>query len=213
MIVSIIDIVGSTRIDPRRRKSIFQKIDLEMESIRKTWSNVEMAGPQRIQSDTIELASNHWLMHVQLIHFLLTQKIKIYVGVGAYRVHIWDPNDINKCDGPAFWNARKALEEAKKIAKRGKPRYITYIFHVEPDIASTDLQNIASITTYVTWICRVRRQSRQYLYEYIWRSQSINQIAEKYKTTPQNISQIINKNMAQQLRRIVERIMRSLTSH
>ncbi len=215
MIVSIIDIMKSTRIRPEKRKEIFKHIDLELQAIKTSWQFTKIGGPQRIQSDTIELASNYWLVHAQLIHFLLTQEIKIYVGIGAYKIHIWYPDDINKCDGPAFWNAKRALEEAKdtskekdRYSKKRKIKDAICISNVEVDTPLKELQDITSIIIYTEWLCKIQLQSRRYLYEYIWKTQSINEIAKKFKTSFQNVNQIINKNSAKQLKKIIEIVQR-----
>jgi len=213
MIVSILDIVASTKMDPKYREFILNNIDTEIAYIKKLWGGTKIVGPQRIQSDTIELAANCWLIHAQLAHFMLTQGIKIYLGIGAHRIHIWNPNDINKCDGPAFWNARRALENAKKIARKGRISDIIFVHYEEPDTSIIELQNIASIITYTTWIGRLRKPSRKYLYDYIWRMLSIDHLAKKYETTIQNISQIINKHMGHQLRKIVMRTIRKNSNY
>jgi len=211
MIVSIIDIRESHKIEPILRKRVFETIDAELKCIRSALHGESMAGPQRVRSDEIEIATNNWPIHARVIHFLLAQNLRIYVGLGAHRIDIWNPEDINACDGPAFWKASEALEKAKKKVKTKRMKTTVFIdYIVEPDTPIDQLQGIMLIIMYTAWIQKLKPKTRLYLYEYIWRNKTISRIAEEYNKTPQNIYKIINRTLAGPIKEIIEYYQNSL---
>ncbi len=198
-IVTIIDIAGSRKIPEKHRKELFEIIDTELDEIRRR--NMGGVGPQRVLADTIEVLSDSWLIHARLLHHMLSLGIKIYAGIGTHRVAILS-RDINKCDGPAFWNARKALENVKSGWRHGVSDILIDLL-LEENTPIVERLAVSQIVTYVLFINTLRGPTRRYIYDYLWRDRTISQIGECYGITSQNLSAIFKKYQVKVLKKLV----------
>ena len=111
-IAVIIDLSKSKMITWR------EKIDREIRTILDTtykrFRKYCIAKPALTQGDSIELLVNNWKPVIYLFHKLLYEKLRFNTGFGTTTINLLREY-ADECDGPAFWNAREALEEIKKM--------------------------------------------------------------------------------------------------
>ncbi len=118
MIAGIIDLVGSKALTLEDRQKLNDELRAVLKGIYERFKEFCIARPSLTQGDSIELLVNHWKPIAFLFHKLLIKQLDFSVGFGTGEVHILR-EFADECDGPAFWNARAALENVKKTkAKR-----------------------------------------------------------------------------------------------
>ena len=191
-IVTIIDIAESKRIEPENKKALMDDIHRELVDIGKSYKDI--IGPQIVLGDSIQLVSSDWVPPARTIHYMLTRNLRLYVGIGTSRIMIYH-KDINRCDGPAFWNAREAIDILKKTRRHTKytPPALLNI-KLEQNTPTTETNNVKLIVLYSLWINNLRKETRRYAYEYIWRGKREIDIAKKEKKERANISIILRRH-------------------
>ena len=188
MIASIIDIVASRDVTVRQRRKMDREIrDLIDETYRR-FKKYCLAIPALTQGDSIELLVNSWHPVVFLLHRLLMQSLEVRIGLGIGEIIVQNEN-ADDCDGPAFWNAREALDEIKSR------RYMNKSAGIKSAEEILDDEKITAVNIILLFTALLGLSSTQLLYcfYYIWENKRISEIAEVVKTTKGNVSRTLSR--------------------
>jgi hypothetical protein len=199
MIAAIIDIVASRDANVHERK----KLDTEMrEILKQVYERFEKyctAMPSLTQGDSIELLVNSWQPIVFLFHHLLMKDLEFRVGLGTGEIIISKEN-ADECDGAAFWNAREALDETKRM------RYMNRSAGFRIDEKNSNDENAAvihSILILMTLLGLTQTQL-QHCFYYIWENKRIYEIAYTVGTSKGNVSKSLSKTPCYLLAEVME---------
>jgi len=198
MIAVIIDIVASRDADTRERKRLDEKLRSIIDQTYRRFKKYCTAAPALTQGDSIELLVNSWQPTVYLLHRLLMEELEFGVGLGTGEIMI-QKEDADECDGPAFWNAREALEEIKSM------KYMKRSAGFKLDENASDNENNAVINSilFFTTLLGLSVTQRQHCYYYIWEEKRISEIADVMKTSKGNISKTLSKTSCY----LIEKVM------
>ncbi len=198
MIAVIIDIVASRDVDTRERKILDEKLRSIIDQTYRRFKKYCTATPALTQGDSIELLVTSWQPAVFLLHRLLMEELEFGVGLGTGEIMI-QKEDADECDGPAFWNAREALEEIKSM------KYMKRSAGFKLDENASDNENNAVINSilFFTTLLGLSVTQRQHCYYYIWEEKRISEIADVMKTSKGNISKTLSKTSCY----LIEKVM------
>jgi len=204
-IAAIIDLAESRAIEDRK------KLDEVLRStIREAYDRFKkncLASPTLTQGDSVELLVNNWKPVIFLFHKLLLMGLEFRVGLGASMIHLFREN-ADECDGPAFWNAREALEEVKSL----KRKRVIANFKVEDETPKEEITYIATSILFLTNLRALTASQLKYCYYYLWEGKNISQIAEMTKTSKSNVSKNLARTQCYTLKRLIDLLENKLLS-
>lgn len=128
-------------------------------------------------------------------------ELPVGLGTGDLTIH---KKKADECDGPAFWNAKEALDEIKQM------RYMSRSagFSIDEDSSATESTIVIESILFLTTLLGLTRTQLQHCYQYIWEKRSISEIAEAVETSKGNVSRSLSKTPCY----LVQRIMAYLNS-
>lgn len=188
MIAAIIDLVASRETSARERRSLDTKIRSILDQLYKRFKEFCNAVPALTQGDTIEVLMSSWQPVVFLFHRLLMEGLEFRVGLGTGEIIVY--NEIaDECDGPAFWNAREALEEAKQTKYKTRTGGFRLDKKNSPEEESTVMYTLLFLTT----LLGLTQTQLLHCYYFLWEKKRIFEIGNITKTSAANISKSLNK--------------------
>ena len=192
-IVAIFDIVGSTSIETKKREKVLDEIRALLEELNKSeLKDNLLAKPAITGGDSIEILAKNGKAVMYFIHMLNIREINVRTGLGAGKVDIFKEY-ADECDGPAFWAARKALEECRR-------RKVQVWLETHKTAKNEEKLTLKLISLFTIILQYMSREQRKYCYNYIWKNMSITEIAKKENVSPSNISQIIKKTVCKAIK-------------
>lgn len=188
MIAVIVDIVASRDVDTRERRRLYEKLQDLLELTYNRNREHCVATPVLTQGDSMELLVNSWHPIVFLFHKLLIEELEFRVGLGTGEIIIYKEK-ADECDGPAFWNAREALDEIKdaKYMKRSAG------FKVDENASDSENNAVINSILFFTTLLGLSTTQREHCYYYIWEKMRISEIAKVVKTSKGNISKTLSR--------------------
>ena len=201
MIAVIIDIVASREFDIRRRRKLDKILRETLDEVHKRFKEDCVAVPALTQGDSVELLVSSWQPIVFFLHKLLMDGFEFRAGFGTGEIII-QKEYADDCDGPAFWNAREALDEIKSMKYMN--RSAGFMFDEKTTNNEIDVV-IHSILIYTTLHGLSATQLKHCFY-YIWENKRVSEIAEVTGTSKGNVSKSLSKTPCYLLERIMSSI-------
>ena len=194
----IIDLTASRQIAQTMRRTIDEKVRTILDLAYSRYSQYCLSKPALTRGDSIELLVTNWLIVIFLFHKFLLEKLNFYVGFGSSRVTLLK-DFADECDGPAFWNARKATEKIKMMVKEK----LIANFVLEENTPEEEIKTITNSILFLTTLKLLSMKQLKYCYYYLWENKSITEIAALFSTTRSNVSQILSKSLCSTLKRVI----------
>ena len=188
MIAVIADIVASRDVKAQKRREFNNKIQDLLSQVYDRFKQDCIAIPALTQGDSIELLVKRWEPVVFLFHRLLMEKLDFRVGFGTGEVIILKSN-ADDCDGPAFWNAREALNQIKSVKYMNRSAGFKFDSETPSDEKNAVINTILLYTAFLG----LSSTQLEYCFEYLWEKMSITEIARATKTSKGNISKVLSK--------------------
>ncbi|MFX0056317.1 MAG: SatD family protein [Candidatus Hermodarchaeota archaeon] len=188
MIAAIIDIVASRDASVRERRKLDREIRGVIDETYKRFKEYCVAIPALTQGDSIELLVSSWHPIVFLLHKLLMKDLEVHVGLGTGEIIIHNEM-ADDCDGPAFWNAREALDEVKRLKHMKRPAS----FKIDENVSDNERTMIVNVVLLFTNLLSLSTTQLQYCFYYLWDKKQISEIAKAVKTTKGNVSRTLSK--------------------
>jgi hypothetical protein len=188
MIAAILDIVESKGLNPASRKEMDDKLRNLLTILYDRFEKYCSSRPALTQGDSIELLVTSWQPVVFLFHRLLMDGLQFRVGLGTGRITL-QKDQADESDGPAFWNARTALDEIKEM------RYMTRSADFRIDENSSKIEAYMVITSilFLTSFLGQSTTQLQQCYYYLWDQKNLSEISEIVKTSKANVSKTLSK--------------------
>ena len=188
MIAVIIDLIASRDVSAQQRRALNKKVKKLLYETYERFEKYCKARPSLTQGDSIEVLVASWLPIIYIFHRLLIENLQFRVGIGTGKMVILREN-ADDCDGPAFWNAREAIIDAKRIK------------HLRSNVGirlaeKTSSKETCVVTNSLLFLAALQTLSPaqlRYCYNYLWEEKQIARIAERVKTTPGNVSKTLGK--------------------
>ncbi len=198
MIAVIIDLIESRKMSQSRRRTTDKLIRKLLNNTYVRFEKYCQAIPSLTQGDSIELLVNHWTPIIFIFHSLLKNGLKFNVGFGTGKIIIKKKN-ADDCDGPAFWNAREAINIVKNRKQLRRGAEVVLDKNTPPEEKCT----ISNSILFLTSLLNLSPKQLQYSYYYIWEEKQITKIAKIVKSTKGNVSMVLNRSSCFLLDRMV----------
>jgi hypothetical protein len=188
MIAAIFDIVASRDVDIKERKRLDGVLRRAMNHTYDRFKEHSPAVPALTQGDSIELLVDSWEPIVYLCHRLLMEDLEFRVGLGTGSIVI-QKESADECDGPAFWNAREALNKIKSKKYKSRPAG----FKVDEESTRSESNAVVRTLLFFMALLGLSTTQLQHCYFYLWEDKSISEIAETTGTSKGNVSKTLSK--------------------
>lgn len=188
MIATIIDIVASRNVNTRYRRKLDKEIREALSQTYERFNEHCAAIPALTQGDSVELLTGSWQPIVFLFHTLLMKKLEFRVGLGTGNIVIHAEN-ADECDGPAFWNAREALNEIRQTKYMSRPAGFRIDEKAPVDETNAVIYSILILSSLLS----LSHTQLQHCFFYIWKKKRISDIAESVKTSTGNVSKSLGR--------------------
>jgi hypothetical protein len=198
MIATIIDIVASRDASPRNRRMLDKKLRGVLIQIYEQFEKYCDAIPTLTQGDSIELLTHSWEPIVFLFHRLLMEELDFRVGLGTGKIIVHNEN-ADECDGPAFWNAREALDEIRQMKYLSRPAG----FSIDEKTSSDEKNAVVYSVLFLTALLGLSTAQLQYCFYFIWKKKSISEISEILKTSKPNVSKTLSRTPCNLLKEVM----------
>ena len=180
------------------RVAIDEKVRSILDLAYNKYADFCLSKPALTRGDSIELLVTDWLIIAFLFHKLLSEKLNFSVGLGSGTISLLK-EVADECDGPAFWNARKAISEIKE---RKKEKMIAN-FILEKNTPEYEINIITNSILFLTILKRLTSQQIKYSYYYLWENKSVTEIAALFGTSRGNISKILRRSLCFTLKKVI----------
>jgi len=197
LIAAIIDLVASRDIEASKRKEMDKEIRQILDTVNNRFRKHCLAHPTLTQGDSIELLVNSWQPIVFLFHNLLVREMDFRVGMGTGKIVI-KKKMADECDGPAFWNAREALDEIKERKYMASPAG----FRIGKNSPDSETNMVIHSLLFLTTLLSLTSTQLEQCYYHIWENKGISEIAEIVDTSKANVSNSLGKTPCYLLRKI-----------
>ena len=198
MIATIIDIVASRDATPRNRRMLDKKLRNILSQTFEQFEKYCDAIPTLTQGDSIELLTHSWEPIVFLFHRLLMEELEFRVGIGTGKIIVHNEN-ADECDGPAFWNAREALDEIRQMKYLSRPAG----FSIDEKTSSEEKNAVIYSVLFLTALLGLSTAQLQYCFYFIWKKKSISEISETLKTSKPNVSKTLSRTPCNLLKEVM----------
>ncbi len=198
MIAAIIDIVASRDADVRERRRLDKEIRGFLDETYERFKEYCLAIPALTQGDSVELLVRSWQPIVFLFHRLLMEDLEFRAGLGTGEV-ILHKEIADECDGPAFWNAREALDEIKSTKYMNRSAG----FKIDEKAPQDESTAVVNSILFLTTLLALSRTQLQHCYHYIWEKKRISEIAEVVETSKGNVSKTLSKTPCYLLEEVI----------
>jgi hypothetical protein len=198
MIAAIIDIVASRDANVRERKKLDKEIRSLLEQTYQRFKEFCVAIPALTQGDSVELLVNSWHPIAFLFHKLLMEDLEFRVGLGTGEIMLHKEN-ADECDGPAFWNAREALDEIKSTKYMSRSAG----FKIDEKTSSKEENAVVNSILFLTTLLGMSTTQLQHCFYYVWEKKRVSEIARAVKTSKGNVSKTLSKTPCYLLERVM----------
>ncbi|MHA2118829.1 MAG: SatD family protein [Candidatus Thorarchaeota archaeon] len=198
MIAAIIDIVASRGGNVRERKKLDKEIRSLLNQTYKRFKEFCVAIPALTQGDSVELLVNSWHPITFLFHRLLMEDLEFRVGLGTGKIILHKEN-ADECDGPAFWNAREALDEIKRIKYMSRSAG----FRIDEKTSNNEENAVVNSILFLTTLLGMSTTQLQHCFYYVWEKKGISEIARAVKTSNGNVSKTLSKTPCYLLEKVM----------
>jgi len=198
LIAAIADIVASKDVNARERRKLDEKMRGILNQTYERFKDYCVAIPAMTQGDSIELLVSSWQPIVFLFHRLLMEELEFRVGLGTGEIVILKGN-ADECDGPAFWNAREALDEIKSMKYMNRSAG----FKVDEKTSGDENNAVVNSLLFYTTLLGLSTSQLQHCYYYIWEKKRAAEIAVATKTSKGNVSKTLSKTPCYLLERVM----------
>ena len=198
MIAAIIDIVASKDLDRKRRTAMDKSLRDILAEVNAGFRDYCIARPALTQGDSIELLVNSWQPVVFLFHKLLMEEIRFRVGLGTGEITLKKDN-ADECDGPAFWNARQALDEVKQMKYMSR----TAGFSIDDKAPKNEEMKVLNSIQFLATLLSQTTTQLKHCYYYLWENKTLSEIASIVETSKANVSKTLMKTPCYLLERIM----------
>ncbi|KXH76211.1 MAG: hypothetical protein AM326_03240 [Candidatus Thorarchaeota archaeon SMTZ-45] len=198
MIAAIIDIVASRGANVRERKKLDKEIRSLLDQVYQLFNEFCVSIPALTQGDSVELLVSSWHPIVFLFHRLLMEDLEFRVGLGTGEILLLKEN-ADECDGPAFWNAREALDEIKRTKYMSRSAG----FKIDEKTSSDEENAVVNSILFLTTLLGLSATQLQYCFYYIWDKKGVSEIARAVKTSKGNVSKTLSKTPCYLLERVM----------
>ncbi|MFX0044995.1 MAG: SatD family protein [Candidatus Hermodarchaeota archaeon] len=205
VIAAIIDIVASRDADVRERRRLDEEIRGLLDQTYKRFKEYCVATPAMTQGDSVELLVSSLQPIVFLFHRLLMDGLEFRVGLGTGGVVLQKEN-ADECDGPAFWNAREALDEIKRMRYMNR----TAGFKIDEKASNNENNAVVNSTLFLTTLLGLSTTQLQHCFYYIWEKKRISEIAQAVKTSKANVSKTLSRTPCYLLEKVMSFLDRQL---
>ncbi|MBS3795739.1 MAG: hypothetical protein KGY80_12615, partial [Candidatus Thorarchaeota archaeon] len=188
MIAAIIDIVASRDADASERKELDRALRELLHEVDKRFEEYCHAHSSLTQGDSIELLINSWQPIVFLFHNLLMRELRFRVGLGTGKIVI-KKEEADECDGPAFWNAREAIDEIKQMKYMAR----TAGFKIDKEGSEKETNAVVYSLLLLTTFLSLTSTQLEHCYYHIWEGKGISEIAKLVETSKGNVSSSLSK--------------------
>ncbi len=201
MIAVIVDIVASRETEIGKRRELDKALRELLKRVHNRFEEDCLAHPALTQGDSLELLVSSWRPIVFVFQSLLMKELEFRVGLGTGEVTIRKKN-ADECDGPAFWNAREALNEIKEM------KYMTRTAGFKIDDKSSEEESNMVIVSllFLTSLLGMTPTQVRHCYHYIWEKKRVSEIAPVVGTSKGNVSRSLSKTPCYLLERIMAHI-------
>ncbi|MCF2137113.1 MAG: SatD family protein [Candidatus Thorarchaeota archaeon] len=198
MIAVIADLKESRKTKTKKREAIDRELRDILDETYKRFQKHCSAIPELTQGDSIELLVTSWEPIIFLFHRIMIENIDFRVGIGTGKIIVLRKK-ADECDGPAFWNAREALNEAKQN------RYMPSMAGIRLAEDTTDKEKNTAISSilFLTTLHGMTLKQLRCCFYHLWEKKRVSQIAEIMQTTKSNVSKILNKTPCYLLAKIL----------
>lgn len=198
MIATIIDIVASREANVRERKKLDKEIRSVLDQVYQLFKKYCVAIPALTQGDSVELLVSSWQPIVFLFHRLLMEDLEFRVGFGTGEITLHKEN-ADECDGPAFWNAREALNEIKRMKYMNRSAGLNIDEKTSKNEENAVVYSILFLTTFLG----LSTTQLQHCFHYLWEKKGISEIAHAVMTSKGNVSKTLSKTPCYLLERVM----------
>jgi hypothetical protein len=187
MIAAILDLVASRKSSMHQRKELDREIRSILNQVYQRFREFCIAVPALTQGDTIEVLSSSWRPLFFLFHYLLMEGLEFRVGLGTGKIIVRNEN-ADECDGPAFWNAREALDDVKQKKYMARTAGFSIDKVSPPEEKDAVIYSILFLTTLLGL---TQKQLRHCFYR-IWEKKQITGIADEVRSSVGNVSKSLS---------------------
>ena len=198
MIAAIIHIVASRDADVRERRRLDKEIRGVLDQTYERFKEYCLAIPALTQGDSVELLVRSWQPIVFLFHRLLMEGLEFRVGLGTGEV-ILHKEIADECDGPAFWNAREALDEIKSTKYMNR----SVGFRIDEKTSDHEYNAVVNSILFFTTLIGLSTTQLQQCFYYLWEKKRVSEIAGVVKTSKGNVSKTLSKTPCYLLENLV----------
>ena len=188
MIATIIDLLASRDAGAEKRVKTDREVRTILKQTHERFEKHCSAIPALTQGDSIESLTSSWQPIVFLFHSLLMRGLKFRVGLGTGEIIVHNRN-ADECDGPAFWNAREALDEIKQMKYMTRAASFRVDKKAQVDENNAVVQSVLILSTLLS----LTQTQLQHCFYYIWDNKRVFEIAELVKTTEANVSKSLGR--------------------
>lgn len=199
MIATIFDIVASKDLGREKRAAMDKNLRDILNQVNDRFGDYCVARPALTQGDSIELLVDSWQPIVFLAHKLLMKGIEFRVGLGTGKITL--KKDIaDECDGPAFWNARDALDEVKQM------KYMSRVagFKIDDKSSKNEEMDVINSVLFLTTLLSQTTTQLEHCYYYLWEDKGLSEIAAVTETSTANVSKSLSKTPCYLLDRVMK---------
>jgi len=199
MIAAIIDIVASRDADVRERRRLDKEIRGLLDQTYERFKEYCLAIPALTQGDSVELLVRSWQPIVFLFQRLLMEELEFRVGLGTGEVTL-HKEIADECDGPAFWNAREALDEIKNTKYLNRSAG----FKIDEKTSNHEYNAVVNSILFLTTLLGLSTTQLRHCFYYIWEKKRISEIAKAVKTSKGNVSKTLSKTPCYLLKEVMK---------
>lgn len=198
MIAVIVDIVASRDMSERERRKMDREIRGILERVYERFKDFCIAVPTLTQGDSIEMLIKSWQPIVFLIHNLLMKEQEFRMSLGTGEIII-QKEIADECDGPAFWNAREALDEIKSTKYMNRSAG----FRIDEGTSLEEKTAVINSLLLYTTLLGFTKIQLQHCFYYIWENKRVIEISDVTKTTKGNVSKSLSKTPCYLLEKVM----------
>jgi len=188
LIAVIVDLVVSREAGTRGKKRLDRRMRKILAEVRNRFGSQCGATPSLTQGDSIELLVTGPIPVMYLFHRLMVEGMRFRVGLGTGRITVYNEY-ADECDGPAFWNAREALEEIRR-SKHMKRRAA---FRVSEKGKRGEEESVLYCVLFLAALQGMTATQLRLCFRHLWHGEGVTQIAKAVKTSLANVSKALGK--------------------
>lgn len=152
--------------------------------------------PAITAGDSLEVVVTDWWILVLLFHYFLYQRVPFRAGLGTGSIDICVEH-ANESDGPVFWSAQEALENAKMGNKE-----IDIVYGKN----KSRLEKLEGIKAFLSMgtILNMSQLQQKITFPWIWERKKATTISKQREVSKASTSKTLKRSKAYTIRRLLE---------